>query len=140
MLFSGGAIFFAFSLIITRRALARRRLASMPGYYSNMHTHIENQSKSLMGQKEALEALNLATINVLSLAMMGTGATLWALDINSREDLRRRIRGSMVIKDDGKGDGEVEAWLERNFGKKEVEDERNDEGKRILDEKENGKR
>lgn len=65
------------------------------------------QSKNVNGAFEAVEALNIATINVLSIAMMATGGALWYLDLNSLADARKRIRGGLGI--DGKGKTEQEA-------------------------------
>lgn len=58
---------------------------------------------------EAFEALNLATINVLSFGMMGTGAVLYAFNINGLEDMRRIVRGGL----DGEGNGKTDEELER---------------------------
>lgn len=44
------------------------------------------------GAGDAFEALSLATLNVCSFAMMATGGVLYALDINSVEDMRRYVR------------------------------------------------
>lgn len=57
---------------------------------------------------EAFEALNLATINVLSFGMMSTGAVLYAFDINGLEDMRRIVRGGLEGADSGKTDEELE--------------------------------
>lgn len=54
-----------------------------------------------------MEALNIATINVLSVAMTATGAILWYLDINSLRDARIMIRGGLGV--DGTGRTEEEA-------------------------------
>lgn len=44
------------------------------------------------GAGDAFEALSLATLNVCSFAMMATGGVLYALDINSVEDMRRYVK------------------------------------------------
>jgi len=46
---------------------------------------------------EAMEALNIATVNFLSLSMMATGGALWYLDINSMADARRVLRGGLGV-------------------------------------------
>lgn len=72
---------------------------------------------------EAFEALNIATINVTGFAMMITGGCLWAFDISSMGDLRRRIRGGLGV--DGTGRSEVDAeeemeeWLATVLARKE---------------------
>lgn len=79
---------------------------------------------------EALEALNIATINVVSLAMLGVGGTMYALDVNTVDDLRRLMRRGMGI--DGDGDGtpgpsdrqleqELEEWLATVLDRKMLE-------------------
>ncbi|KAE8355147.1 hypothetical protein BDV28DRAFT_58237 [Aspergillus coremiiformis] len=131
----GGLTFFAFSLWTTRRALNRRYLASVPPFYSSAVYHKPDVS----GGAEAFEALNLATLNVLSAGMAATGGVLFALDINGVDDLRRFVRrgfhsdGGDVTKVDKELEDEVEAWvgsvLGEKFGvelKKEKERERNE--------------
>lgn len=64
---------------------------------------------------EAFEALNIATINVASVAMMLTGGLLWAFDISSLEDARVKFRGGLGFDGSGKGvaeaEEEFEEWL-----------------------------
>ncbi|KAL1973821.1 hypothetical protein VTN31DRAFT_5381 [Thermomyces dupontii] len=105
----GGAVFFGLSIIVTRRSLARRRMAAMPPYYTSAPLH----QPRVNGPLEAFEALNIATINVLSLAMMGVGGTLYALDINSMDDLRRFVRSGMGIEGRTEQDAEeeLEEWV-----------------------------
>ncbi|KAJ5220262.1 hypothetical protein N7468_009466 [Penicillium chermesinum] len=90
-LFFGGAAFFTLSLLITRRANRKKLIACIPPYYSSS---VYFQPK-VNGAAEAFEALNLATINVLSFGMMSTGAVMYALDINTLEDARRVMRAAM---------------------------------------------
>jgi hypothetical protein len=92
--------------VITRRSLTRRRLASIPPFYTGS-TYFK---PDINGGMEAFEALNIATINVLSFAMMAAGGTLCAFDINTLEDLRTRVRGGLEL--NGKSDGQVDAELE----------------------------
>ncbi|PIG87616.1 hypothetical protein AARAC_007219 [Aspergillus arachidicola] len=116
----GGLTFFAFSLWSTRRALNRRYLASVPPFYTSSLYHKPDVS----GGAEAFEALNLATLNVLSLGMAGD----WGF-------VRRGFYGDGgdVTKVDKELEDEVEAWvgsvLGEKFGvelKKEKERERNE--------------
>lgn len=85
------------------------------------------------GAGEAFEALNLATINVLSFGMMTTGAAMYALDINNLEDARRFMRVAMEggIDTSGKSDevleAEVTEWVTSLLGDrftKQLEKER----------------
>lgn len=63
---------------------------------------------------EALEALNIATINVLSLGMMTVGGLLYAFDISSVEDLRRNVQRSLGV-DGIRTDQEAEEEIEELF-------------------------
>ena len=101
-------MFFALSLLVTRRALVRRKLASDPAFYSNMPAHQAEQAKKVNGTFEAIEALNLATINVLSLSMMAAGGTLWYFNINSKDELRRRLRTAMGVLETDRSEKEAE--------------------------------
>jgi len=69
------------------------------------------------GALEAFEALNIATINVASFMMMMTGGVLWAADISSLEELRRKVRGGLGVDGTGRGESDVEEdweeWLAR---------------------------
>lgn len=112
VIFGAGVAFFAFSLLITRRSFARKRLASSPAFYANAPGHQEAQAKQVSGAMEALEALNIATINVLSLTMMATGGALWYLDINNMADARRVLRGGLGVDGSGKSEKEAEEEFE----------------------------
>ncbi|MCJ1380796.1 hypothetical protein MMC17_003905 [Xylographa soralifera] len=113
-LFFAGSTFFALSTLITRRALTRRRLAIFPSFY---HPSNQPPKQPVDGALEAVEALGLATVNVLSVGMLAVGGTLWALDIGSLEDLQRKVRRGMGGEGSasgiGKGDREMEEeWEE----------------------------
>lgn len=66
----------------------------------------------MSGALEAVEALNIATINVLSAAMMVTGGALWYMDINSLGDARRMIRGGLGVDGQGKTEAEADEEIE----------------------------
>jgi hypothetical protein len=127
VIFGAGAVFFAFSLLITRRAFARKRLASTPSLFANAPGHQAEQAKSVNGALEAVEALNLATLNVLSLAMMGTGGTLWYLNINSMADARRMIRGGLGVDGTGRSEKDAEEdfeeWMASTLARKETKEQ-----------------
>lgn len=110
-LFFAGAGFVALSTIVTRRALVRRYRATVPKFYqqSNQPNKITN------GYMEALEALNLATVNVLSYAMMLTGGVLYAFDISSLDDMRRNVRSKMGNGDGAQVNDEEEKEIEKFF-------------------------
>lgn len=71
------------------------------------------------GAGDAFEALSLATLNVCSFAMMATGGVLYALDINSVEDMRRYVKkgmGTGTVRDE-EVEREVE-WVAKVLGEK----------------------
>lgn len=120
-LFFGGALFFTLSLLTTRRALVRRFNASIPPYYTSSLYH----KPEVNGGMEAFEALNLATINVLSFGMMASGGVLWGMGINGLDDLRAYVKKGMasgdpseVNKTDEEMEKEVEAWVMKFLGKR----------------------
>ena len=112
-----GPVFLCASLLVTRRALRRRYLATAPAHFhSNQHPPVGPPPS---GATEALEALNLATLNITAAAMTLVGGTLFALDVCTIEELRRRFRD-----EDGLG-GELlgEGWKEIKRKEKEAEEE-----------------
>jgi hypothetical protein len=76
---------------------------------------------------EAVEALNIATINVLSLAMMSTGGMLWYFDINSMDDARRKLRGGLGVdgtgRDEKQAEEEFEEWMATALSRKEAKEQ-----------------
>jgi hypothetical protein len=147
IIFGAGVAFFALSLLVTRRAFLRRKAASTStGFYTNAPAHREEQAKNVSGAMEAVEALNIATINVLSVALMATGGTLWYLDINGLEDGKRFIRGGLGVDGTGRSEGEVEedfeVWLATTLAKKEAKTGavKENGGSRILEEVERSRR
>lgn len=112
IIFAAGLAFFGLSILTTRRSLARRRLASKAAFYKDAPSHHTEQTKQVSGAFEAVEALNIATINVLSLALMATGGALWYLDINSMAQARRLIRGGLGVDGTGKTEQEAEEEIE----------------------------
>jgi len=120
-LFFAGAGFVGLSSIITRRSLVRRYKATMPKFYQQ-----SNRPHEVNGAVEAFEALNIATINVISVGMMLTGGALWALDISSVEDMRREVRGGIGVDAGGRTDKEaeeeIEEWLASVFARKDMKD------------------
>ncbi|KAJ5692293.1 hypothetical protein N7462_001716 [Penicillium macrosclerotiorum] len=123
----GGMVFVTLSVYITRRASIRKRIACIPPFYSSS---IYFQPKA-NGAMEAFEALNLATINVFSFAIMATGGVMYALDVNGIEDMRRLMRGGLENAAAGKSDEELEQditeWVASVLGdrfEKQLEKER----------------
>ena len=113
-LFFAGAGFFAVTSFITRRALVRRYKATAPKFYqpSNRANYEVN------GAVEAFEALNIATINVLSVGMMVGGGLLYAFDISSLEDMRQYVRKTIGVngpRSDEDAEKEIEEWIARTL-------------------------
>ncbi|KAM5463493.1 hypothetical protein MauCBS54593_007487 [Microsporum audouinii] len=104
----GGSAFFVLSAFITRRSLNRRRLASMPQFYTTASHHKPKVSAPL----EALEALNLATLNVLALAILGVGAGMKAVGFETLDELRRIVRGGLGADGTGRTEQQVEEDME----------------------------
>jgi hypothetical protein len=126
-LFLGGIAFSAFSVYITRRASIRKRIACIPPFYSSSLYH----QPQVNGAMEAFEALNLATINVLSFGMLTVGGSMYALDVNGIEDMRKIMRGGLEGAAQGKSDeeleNEVQEWVASVLGnrfEKQLEKER----------------
>lgn len=81
-----------FSAAITRRAIARRNVWTRPLFF---HTNMEPHLPPLNAPLEAVEALSVATINAVSFTIMLTGGALWAFDVSSIAELRRRTRDKL---------------------------------------------
>lgn len=112
LIVAAGLAFLGLSVLTTRRSLARRRLASRAPFYKDAPAHHEEQSRQVSGALEAVEALNIATINVLSVAMLLTGGSLWYLDVNTMGDARRLLRGGLGVDGTGKTEAEAEEEIE----------------------------
>lgn len=130
-LFFAGAGFLTFSTLVTRRAIARKQIASLPKFYQPSHRPPINGGDRTEGSLVALEALNLATLNVISFGIMAAGGLSWAFDISSVEDLRSRARrhvGYQPGEIDEKAEKEIEEWVTRVLLKKEKPGEGEGEG------------
>jgi hypothetical protein len=117
-LFFGGAAFFGFASIITRRSLVRRYKATVPKFFQQSN----RPNTEVNGAMEAFEALTIATVNVFSLSIMFTGGMLWAFDISSLEDMRRKLRGGLGIDGEERGNAaeeEIEEWLATVLARKD---------------------
>ncbi|KAI5304511.1 hypothetical protein KEM56_006418 [Ascosphaera pollenicola] len=114
----GGAAFVGMSTLVTKRAFARHRIAVRPPFYTTSLYH----KPPVNTAKDAFEAFNIATINVLSIAMLTMGLGMYATDINTLEDARRVIRGGMgtdgVARTDEEVEEELQEWLAGVLSKK----------------------
>jgi len=126
VIFAAGCTFFALSLLVTRRAFTRRRLAAVAAASG---ARDGSQGPKVHGALEAFEALNVATINVLSLAMAGAGGALWYFDIQDMADARRKMQRGIGFGGGDNGNGEKEAaeefeeWMATVLARKEAKDQ-----------------
>lgn len=135
--------FVALSLYITRRALRKRHLTAIPPYYTSSIYHKPEGNVAL----DAFEAFNLATINVFSFAMLGSGAVLYKLGINDLEDARKIVRrayigevagqvpgGDWTAEEDKLAEKEIEAWVIETLGLKGYEEKKKEIVNKRLEE------
>ncbi len=121
--------------MISRRAVMRHQVAARLKFYQPSHQYL---GRSISGNglpaKEpakkdplvAVEALNLATLNTLTFALMMGGGVAWAFDISSMEDLRRYTRRSIVTgggEVDEDAEREVVEWVGKTFGIEQQKEE-----------------
>lgn len=123
-----GLIFFSLSALITRRALLRKHLSTVPPFYTTSMWH----KPSISGGQDAFEALNIATINTVSIAMILAGGTFCVLDIDSVEAARKRYREKMGLEgslkpgtkpskeEEEQFERDMEEWLGSVFEKKDL--------------------
>ncbi|TQS37616.1 hypothetical protein Golomagni_01906 [Golovinomyces magnicellulatus] len=125
--FVAGAGFFAASMMITKRSIMRRYSREIPKFFQSSYS----TSNKVNGAMDALEALNLATVNVVSLALMTAGGMSWALDISSTDDMKRKLH---VDTTEAKGlndeysDEAIDAWLASILMRKEFKSIRENNG------------
>ena len=127
LLLAAGSTFVVLSTTLTRRSLAHRRLATIPKFYGQNN----HPAPNFNGPSEAVAALNIATLNVAAVSMMLVGGTLWAADISSMDEMRRKIRGGLGV-DGGEGtekdaEEEFEEWLASVLERKEEKERRREE-------------
>lgn len=126
-LFAAGVGFFAISTAITRRSIVRRYKASIPRFYQPSN----RPGSEVNGAMEAFEALNIATVNVLSVGIMVSGGLLWAFDIASLEDMRKKVRTNLgvdPIRTDEDAEQEIEEWFASVLARKEFKALRGEKG------------
>ncbi|KAF4501350.1 hypothetical protein FAGAP_2439 [Fusarium agapanthi] len=116
-----GAGFLAASVAVSRRSVLRMRHDLLPKFYtSNRHqVKFDSGDRSFL----AVQALGLATLNVMSFGVMLVGGISWAFDLSSIEELRQRTqavtrRPGMVSPEDEKA---MEELIEGLMGKMGME-------------------
>ncbi|KAI1499990.1 hypothetical protein F5X99DRAFT_259901 [Biscogniauxia marginata] len=123
-LFFAGAGLFTLSTLITRRAVARKQIATIPKFYQQSNGAVGKISSD--NSLIAFEALNLATLNALSFAIMATGGVAWAFDISNIDDLRRKARRHIESpggKIDEEAEQEIEEWVAKILMRKEKKEQ-----------------
>jgi hypothetical protein len=86
----GGACILA-STAITRKAVWRRQLRVRPKFYEpNTNPH-----EYFSPFQDAIQALNLATMNCVSVGIMALGGILWTFDISSLREAQASLRGRL---------------------------------------------
>lgn len=119
-LYTAGAGLFAASMMITRRSIVRKYYRDIPKFFTSSYP----ANVEVNGALDALEALNLATINICSVALMMTGGMLWAFDISSLDDVKKRrqlnaLRQVDPARRDELSEKVIEDWLTSLFERKE---------------------
>ncbi len=95
-LFFAGAGFLTASIMVSRRAAIRHyRSSQLKHFVPNHKPGKAGDTNERRDPMVAVEALNLATLNVVSFGIMATGGAAWAFDISSVDELREKTRRSL---------------------------------------------
>jgi len=111
-LYLAGTTFLTLSTLLTRRAIHRKNLWPTPAFYTPSNAPA---AVPVNGTVMAVEALQLATVNVCAFGMMVLGGVGWGCDVDFGEwrgRMGRRKRGG----GDGEGDGGEEEGLKEWVG------------------------
>lgn len=90
-----GAGFMAASIAVARRSVLRRQLESLPKFYSSNRAQLQQPVDSGERGLMAVQALGLATLNVMSFGVLLTGGISWAFDLCSLAELRGRTQAAL---------------------------------------------
>lgn len=102
----------------------------MPRFYqpSNLASAKIESDSSLI----ALEALNLATLNVIGFGVMTTGGLAWAFDIMNLSELRALARRNLATeggaRTDEEAEEEVEQWVAKVLLRRDQKEQKDDAG------------
>lgn len=110
------------STLITKRAVNRQQVKSQMKFF---YTNLAPAGKSPSGGPKpsdgkdalvAVEALGLATLNVISFGVMMTGGMAWALDVSGLEDMRYLARKTLGVNGvggsaDDEAEQEISIWV-----------------------------
>lgn len=124
--FLGSACLLA-STAITRKAIHRRNLRIVPKFYEpNTNPH-----EYFSPFQDAIQALNMATMNCVSVGIMALGGAMWTFDIaglaEARSVLRRRLGYHRIYKSEEDVPSGLVETLER-AGEMRVFEEEGEEG------------
>ncbi|KAH7333437.1 hypothetical protein BKA65DRAFT_403975 [Rhexocercosporidium sp. MPI-PUGE-AT-0058] len=139
-LFAAGAGFFLLSSAITRRSIVRRKLMSVPKFFH----HSNYANPNINGALEAAEALTIATLNVFSFGIMATGGFIWAFDIATVDDMKKKVRVNLRANakpagQDAATEEEIEEWFASVLARKEFKALRGEKGLETKEEQEEKK-
>jgi len=90
-IFAFGATCFLASTALTRRAVYQRHLRTKPKFWvpnTNPHEHFSPLH-------DAIQALNLASMNIASLGIIAVGGTMWAFDISGLKEAQTALRSRL---------------------------------------------
>ncbi|KAJ8118015.1 hypothetical protein OPT61_g898 [Boeremia exigua] len=114
------------STAITRKAVWRRQLRVKPSFYAPN----TNPYEFFSPMSDALQALNMATMNCFSVGLMLLGGTMWTLDIanlkEARSILRRRLNYDSIYQSEDEAPNGLGETLLRAGETRIVEEEGDD--------------
>lgn len=117
----GGSAFLALSIAVTRRSVHKRRIGMIPAFY---HPNTRPPAVPVNGAIDAIEALNLATLNTVAFAMLLVGGGMFALDVCSVGELRVKARASGDWSETQRAaEEEFEEWVVGVLARKEMKEE-----------------
>lgn len=118
-----GAVFVLLSIRLTRRAVARQRAATLPPFY---HSNMQPPAQAPSGARDAVEALQLASLNVFSVTVFLVGGGAFALDVSTLDELRAKFRanqrGHEWEEKNRAAEEEWEEWAVGVLARKELKD------------------
>ncbi|KAF3921728.1 hypothetical protein ABW21_db0207090 [Orbilia brochopaga] len=118
-LYFAGTTFLLLSMAVARRSTRRRTLASIPKYYT---PNTRTSELTFNGGADAFEALNIASLGVMSVGMISVGAAMYMFDVVNVEETRRLVRsryGWEGRKSENEVEEELEEWIATVLARKE---------------------
>lgn len=107
--------------------------------------HSNYSNPNINGALEAFEALTIATLNVFSFGIMATGGFIWAFDIATLDDMKKKVRVDLGVnakrtdeteKTDEEAEKEIEEWFTTVVARKEFKALREEKGIKTKEEQE----